>query len=357
MKVTVIKAERLAPDLQEIWSNIQQSDASLASPYFRPEFTAAVSAVRNDVYVAVLQDASEVVGFFPFQRNHAGVGQPVGAWLTDFHGLVAKAGVKVEAQELLRQCGMVIWDFDHLLDQQDIFCGFHRRVAESKYMDLSMGYEGYCRHRREAGSEQIKKLGTLRRKFEKEFGPLRFELHSSDSAALHTLVKWKRRQYAETGLCDIFLYAWTNRLLEQILKAQGKAFSGVLSLLYADGELAAAHFGMRSQTVWHYWFPAYDPKFAKYSPGLALLLSMAERAPMIGIERIDLGKGDDLYKQRLGSGGIAVAEGSIELPSAALMARRVYRGCKSLVEGTAVDWPLRLGLRKVRRLKAKLLRE
>ena len=74
MKVTVIHARRLTPELQEMWSDIQQSDASLASPYFRPEFTAAVSAVRDDVYVAVLQDAGEVVGFFPFQRNHAGDG-------------------------------------------------------------------------------------------------------------------------------------------------------------------------------------------------------------------------------------------------------------------------------------------
>jgi CelD/BcsL family acetyltransferase involved in cellulose biosynthesis len=48
---------------------------------------------------------------------------------------------------------------------------------------------------------------------------------------------------------------------------------------------------MRSKTLWHYWFTAYDPAFAKYSPGTILLLQMAERASELGISAIDMGRG------------------------------------------------------------------
>ena len=42
--------------------------------------------------------------------------------------------------------------------------------------------------------------------------------------------------------------------------------------LRADGQLVAAHLGMRTATTLHYWFTAYSPDFQQYSPGRALLL-------------------------------------------------------------------------------------
>ena len=68
--------------------------------------------------------------------------------------------------------------------------------------------------------------------------------------------------------------------------------------------------GMRSKTVLHGWFAAYDPAFAKYSPGILLLLDMAKRASSPGISIIDMGKGSEPYKQRL-NGAIQIAEGSV----------------------------------------------
>src|SRR5262249_19546337 len=79
--------------------------------------------------------------------------------------------------------------------------------------------------------------------------------------------------------------------------------------------LVAGHMGMRSQSIWHYWFPAYDPRTAKYSTGLILLLKMAEHAPQIGIRIIDLGGGMGLYKARLMNASTLLASGRLELPS------------------------------------------
>ena len=90
-------------------------------------------------------------------------------------------------------------------------------------------------------------------------------------------------------------------------------FAGMLSLLYAGKRLVAGHFGMRGRFAWHYWFPAYDPEMAKYSPGLILLLKMAEHAPSLGVRTIDLGLGMSLYKQRLMNASVPLAGGSVEL--------------------------------------------
>ncbi|MEZ6047698.1 MAG: GNAT family N-acetyltransferase [Planctomycetaceae bacterium] len=45
----------------------------------------------------------------------------------------------------------------------------------------------------------------------------------------------------------------------------------------------------------------FDPVFSKYSPGSLLILHIAEAAAREGIERFDLGPGDQLFKQTLKS--------------------------------------------------------
>jgi CelD/BcsL family acetyltransferase involved in cellulose biosynthesis len=64
-----------------------------------------------------------------------------------------------------------------------------------------------------------------------------------------------------------------------------------LSVLRADGRPVAAHFGLRTERVPACWFPAYDPAFAKYSPGLILHLRMAEAAAADGTAYPDPGRG------------------------------------------------------------------
>jgi CelD/BcsL family acetyltransferase involved in cellulose biosynthesis len=96
------------------------------------------------------------------------------------------------------------------------------------------------------------------------------------------------------------------------LRTETTEFAGMLSALYAGGELVAAHMGMRSRTCWHYWYPAFDPRLARYQPGLVLLLEMARHAADLGVTRIDLGAGDEHYKVRLANASDLVARGRVE---------------------------------------------
>jgi CelD/BcsL family acetyltransferase involved in cellulose biosynthesis len=161
-------------------------------------------------------------------------------------------------------------------------------------------------------------------------GPLRFEAHSADPRCLAQVLAWKSDQYRRSGWPDLFAADWGRVLVEQIHGIQKPGFAGMLSLLYAGPFLVAGHMGMRSRTVWHYWFPAYDRRFAKYSPGLLLLLKMAQQAQDIGLRSIDVGTGLSLYKKRLMNVAVEVAEGSVETPSCLGLFRSGRRALRTL---------------------------
>jgi CelD/BcsL family acetyltransferase involved in cellulose biosynthesis len=331
-RVKLIPGEAIDSALLQCWRSLQQSNPNLQNPCFAPEFTQAVAAVRNDVEVGIIEDRGEIVAIFPFQRKAGSRGIPVGGIVSDYQGLICRSNFCCDPKELLKACGLISWDFDRLPATQQSFKPFHKLCEPSALIDLSQGYGAYVTERRAAGSEQIKKCANLMRRLELEIGPIGFVPHSPDPAALAKVLAWKSQQYRRTGWRDLFALKWGRSLVEQIQATQSENFAGMLSLLYAGNNLVAGHLGMRSRSVWHYWFPAYNPQFAKYSPGLLLLLKMAEHAPQIGLRTIDLGTGLTLYKRRLMNASISVAEGSVERPSWLSFLRRAGRKAKRLVQ-------------------------
>jgi CelD/BcsL family acetyltransferase involved in cellulose biosynthesis len=353
LKVTVIPGEELDAGLVRVWRELQHANPILVSPFFSPEFTEAVAAARDDVEVALIEDGGEPAAFFPFQRSVGSRGIPVGGSLSDYQGLVCRPEFDFDPRELLRQCKLVAWDFDHLLASQEFLSPFHLELSKSPQMDLSQGYEAYASERRAAGSQQIKKCGNLRRRLEREVGQLRFVAHCAETAPLKQTLAWKSRQYVESGKRDLFALAWPHAVIRQIFAMQGDNFAGMLSLLYAGERLVAGHFGMRSRTVWHYWFPAYDPAMARYSPGLILLLKMAEHAPSLGLLTIDLGQGKTLYKDRLMNAAVPLASGTVELPSWLSLRRSVRRQLRTQVLRSPFADLALSAIRTLRRLRTR----
>ena len=327
MKISLAKGSSLSSDILAAWAGLQQANPALASPYFSPAFTRIVAAARHNVEVAVMEEEGKVAAIFPFERGRHDIAEPVGTFISDYHGLISRPGLPFDPQELLRGCGLVAWDFNHLPADQTRFMPFHREQHRAPIIDLSAGYEAYVKERREAGTEQIKKSGNLMRRLERVVGPLRFVAHSSDPALLNQLLAWKTDQFRHNGWLDVFSIHWVRQTVEGIHATQTPEFAGMLSLLYAGDKLVAAHFGMRSATVWHYWFPTYDPAFSKYSPGVILLLKMAESSATLGVNTLDLGCGEHSYKERLMNGFIPTAGGSVELPCLRMAPRILRRNC------------------------------
>ena len=327
VKIEIFPAGCLSDDLLCQWTGLQQSNPDLCSPFFCPEFTLAIAAARDDVFVGVLEQEGKVVGFFPFQRGNHAVGKPVGWQMCDYQGVVAGRETVWDPAQLLRGCGLVAWDFDHLVLSQQPFLGCIRATSKSPILNLSGGFEKYAEEKQRIGSRLLRQNGQKTRKMEREIGPIRFEPRLADHTTLDWLLGLYAQKWASAGCVD----QRVRTVLHQVLETQTEGFAGRLSALYAGDELVAASFGMQSGTVWHYWFSARDERFARYSPCVILLLKTAAAAPSLGIEVLDLGKGVHPYKRRLMNDAIRVGEGSVEIPSLVAAARVTRRRIKALI--------------------------
>lgn len=351
MRVTVLPADRLSPDLIRAWADIQQGDPGLDSPYYRPEFAQAVAAVRPGVEVAVLEEHGSPAGFFPFQRGRGGVGRPVGWPMNDFQGVVARPGLAWDAARLVRACRLTAWDFDHVPTSQAGFAPHTRATARSPYLDLSAGFDAYVGERKRAGTDVIRQALRKARKAAREVGPLRFEYHATVPTAFGTLLAWKRAQYARTGAADLFALGWPGALLERALAEAEPGFAGVLSTLWLGDRLMAVDLGLRSGPVLHSWFPAYDPAFACHSPGTILLLETARAAADRGVLRLDLGRGDEDYKTRLMTGAAVLGEGSVAVTPRARLLRGGWYRARAWAKTSRYAGPVRAAARATRPIR------
>jgi CelD/BcsL family acetyltransferase involved in cellulose biosynthesis len=333
-RLRLIQGKHLTSAEAAAWRSLQATNPELSSPCFSPEFTQAVAAVRQDVEVGFIEERGQVVAIFPFQRRSLARSVPVAAIVSDYQGVICRRNYQGDPLEWLRACRLASWDFDRALASQSIFAPYCKLWEPSAQIDLSQGYDYYAEERRAAGTKQLRRCEYLMRRLARDVGPLRFVAHSNDPSELASVLAWKSRQYLRSGWKDLFRGGWATALVKRVQLAQTPDFAGMLSLLYAGDRLVAGHMGMRSRSVWHYWFPAYDREFARYSPGVLLLLKMAQHADQLGLSRIDLGTGISLYKKRFMNTSIPVAEGSIERPSALgafrAMRRRVGAVLRSL---------------------------
>jgi CelD/BcsL family acetyltransferase involved in cellulose biosynthesis len=136
--------------------------------------------------------------------------------------------------------------------------------------------------------------------------------------------------------------------LQRIHAAQTPGFAGVLSMLYIGDEPISACFNMRSGTTLHHWFPSYDKKFAKYSPGLINIIKTAQHVAELGIKTYDFGSGDYEYKTQLMTGSVPLMTGAADVSVALRMGRRAVTWAR---ETPAVFQPLRWGYRRLRALR------
>lgn len=350
-RIDVISGRELTPEHLARWRRIQSEQSLLHSPYFCPEFTTLTAAVRDDVEVGLLYDERDgLAGFFPFQRQSRWRGRPVGGPLSDYQGLIRRAEGRVDPKELLRGCKLRSWEFDHLLADQPSLQPYHEAATCSPVIDLSQGYAAYRDDVRRV-TRQLATVERKRRKMTREIGPLRFEVHVTDEGDLERLFQWKSEQYRRTENVDVFAYPWTKRLLRRILATQTEDFAGLFSTLHVGDELLAAHLGMRSRTVWHYWFPAYNQQFRKFSPGLLLLLEMVKHAPSLGLQIIDLGKDDARYKRQFSNASVPLAEGSVPRRDLQQRLSRTGHQVAEFIRGTPLAVPARIPSRVVRRVR------
>jgi CelD/BcsL family acetyltransferase involved in cellulose biosynthesis len=337
MKTTVLNGRELTDAQRQRWREIQAMSPVFGSPYFCVEFTEAVAAARDDVYVAVIEQKEEIVAFFPFQRARGGFGKPVGGPLCDIHGVLAIPDYQGDFAQLLADCGLVTWAFHCAPADQAALAPHAQRKDESLYLDLSSGFDAYVEAMKERGAKAVNDCAYKMRKLGRDHGEVRFEPHIEDVGILDTLIAWKSAQYQASGLIDVFSFEWTQKLLKTIHATDTPDFRGRFCGLYAGDQLVAMHMGMMSRTVVNWWFPRHDNAFRKYSPGILLRWLAAEHAANRGIQRMDLGCADETsYKQHLATGGIPVMAGEVRRPSVAVAARDAWSTLQAKVRASPI---------------------
>jgi CelD/BcsL family acetyltransferase involved in cellulose biosynthesis len=322
MRLDVVTPAELGPAELAAWRRLQSANPGLANPFLAPEYTCAVGRARPDARVAVLQDGQEIVGFFPFHRRRLGTGTPIA--LSHAQALVHAPGLSWDPQELLRACGLAVWEFDRLLADQAPFAPFHKYPVANPVMDLRDGYDAYLERRRQA-SERVRVALRKGRKMGRELGELRFEFDARDREGLAQVLRWKSAHYRRTGRRDRFASRWLAGLVDDLYELRAPGCTGSMSLLWAGDRLVAGHFGLRSERVLVSCFPTYDVAVSRYSPGWSLFLGMAEGAAGRGVHMLELGKGDEDYKQSLKTSDLALAEGWVQRRSLKAAARAAVR--------------------------------
>lgn len=331
------------------WTELVSTTPELDSPFYHPELTRQTSAVRTDVEVALIHEDDRPVGFFPYQRRRRSI-QPVAGRLSECHGAVVNPGVDWSPKDLLAAARIDAWHFDHLPQTQTKFCQHGWGSRPAGYLDLSRGYEAYRASLKASGSS-LSETERKARKMAREVGPLRFVYREPTPAALDTLFQWKSAQHRRTHMLEIFRHDWLRALLANVLHCQSPDFSAPLSALYAGEHLVALHLGLQTRRVLHVWFPAYLTDFERYSPGLVLLLRLAEEVASQGVQRIELGPGEERYKQNFKSADAPVYEGLVTANPLIAATRSLWYHTKRCVRQSKYRDQLEAPLVATRRLR------
>lgn len=298
VSVNLVGLSELSPGDVADWRAVQARDPRLASPFLSAAFAQAVADIWPDTRVAVIEQGGQR-GYLPLHLRRRRTGAALGLGFSDVQGLVAPPEMQVDLGDVLKGCGLGLFEFDHLeAGQVRHLAGSPSRLstASSPAIDLTSGFEAWFASI-ESGSFR-RNLARRRRNLVHDHGPLTAEW-VRDHGALEQVMSWKSAQYQRTGRRDRLADRRTRELLHRILDCTEAEMSGALTVLKAGDTFIAGHLGLASGRTLASWMPAYDRSFARYGPGLLLLIELARSCVERGLPVVDLGKGDEDYKQQL----------------------------------------------------------
>jgi len=69
-----------------------------------------------------------------------------------------------------------------------------------------------------------------------------------------------------------------------------------LSYLKLNSETIACHFGFIYNKIFHWYMPAYNPAYSRYSPGNLFVMELLKRSSLNGLSTFDFLRGNEPYK-------------------------------------------------------------
>lgn len=328
---------------EALWNRFAAPGGRLISPYLRFEFARAVSRVRDDVRVIIAERDDRPCAYLPYHAVSGGVARPLAAPMSDYQGMVCAPDASIAPAAMLKAMSASAFIYDNWATTPAP--GQVRSRAGSAVIDLTDGPEAWMARHRGQHRNHFRKIDRRLRQAEACFGPARLELGDPDGTRFDTLRRLKSTQYVRSGKLDLFSISWVDQLLSALAGRETGPFGGLVASLYFGDRLAAVEMGICAGGVYHSWFPAYEPDFARVSPGLQLLHALIARAPDLGLTRIDLGKGDAGYKNYYTDYETPLFEGRALNPglaAARVTAWEATVAASRVLPGPFADAPLKL---------------
>lgn len=318
---------------REAWIGLLRG-ASLPSPLLHPDFARLVRRARNDARVALFHDMDgRLAAVLPHHRRPDGFARPIGAAFSDIHTLLAAPDFNLDLPEVLQAAGLKAARFTALLETK----GEAPLAARLPNPSLAAVLDGvtpqaFLDARRDEHPRKFKGLRRLRRKLEAEEGAVEIRL-SRDVKTLDALFAWKREQFRRCGRHDVLAPDWARLMMARLFNSASDV-TGCLVTFCVGGRVVAAEFGPRWEGVFHPWIAAYDPEWAKWSPGHLLVQELIGAMPRFGLTRYEIGTGHEDYKKYFASHATPLVSGFAHAPTLdgrmAALGRMLWAGAAGL---------------------------
>ena len=306
--VSVALLDGITESEEALFCAFRDSDPSLSSPYFSIDFLKAIAPHTPGSMLARFHDGDEIVGFFAYQKRGQSL-QPAGAPLSDYHAAVMKAGYAPDWSRLLAAAGAKRLEFNGLIGAE----GLDRApiVKHRQIVDLADGFEAWFASQKARSPKYFKNLGRCTRNVAKDLPDLTFEWVEVSPALLDWVLDLKIDQYKRSGMHNVFSCGWTRDLLVALAE-QKTGQAALMAGVYRRGEdLVAAEICLLDGQDLHFWFPAYNPAYGRYSPGLLLTFDIIRHAAKLGFKVFDFGSGGEAYKSPMTTDGPLCYEGQV----------------------------------------------
>lgn len=230
---------------RDAWTRLLAESVCSRWAFVSPTYAEAVNAVMGSVEVLLLWDGAALVGVMPLQRAAGWLGkwglrETVGRQMTDYCGLLAQPGVKIDWRYLLQSAGIPCIYFTHL-DESQVH---HGLIGEAPRIGLRtcIHPDGGAAHWEWLRGRDKKLVGDTERRERKlvaDHGVLEFQMHSANpNEDMADLVALKVAQYRRTGHAGGALLNPENVvLLARLLASKSPDCLPMLSVLRCGGEV------------------------------------------------------------------------------------------------------------------------
>jgi len=348
----IVRPWELPGDARAAWRAWTREIPSYANPLLSPGFADVMGAVRSDTAIAVYRRQGRVVGVWPHHRCANRFARPLGGPFADVQAVLIEPGVRLSPIEALRLAGRDAFRFTALSDPDDRFAEHRVARTDGRVVDLTAGYSAYAAAQKAAHAKSWNNLARAFRKAERDHGAVTYVVGDRDPVAFAWLMETKRAQFARTGRHDVLAPDWAGRMIELLMDAPGDGdVCGRLSTLRIGGRIAAAEYSLYGGGVMNSWLLAFEPEFARVSPGMLLVERVIKAAATRGMARVDMGPGDDRHKTTFTNTVTPLDEGFLATPSFRGAAEAAIDGVWRRAEAIPAASLARLAGRARRRLE------